>query len=74
MKINYNHFDIREVIKIDKFEKLLAKIEELRISTDKAFNKGNKAQARKARQETMDLRDIINELRVELLAVYTPKA
>ena len=56
-----------------KLDKLLAKIEELKISCGKAFDKGNKAQAKKARQQTMELRELITELRADLLKVYAPK-
>lgn len=52
------------------FEDVLAKIEELKVSTGKAFDKGNKAQAKKARQQTIELRELINVLRADLLAVY----
>jgi hypothetical protein len=58
---------------MDKLNELLAKIEELKESSAKAFEKGNKAQAKKARQQTMEIRTLINDLRVELLAVYAPK-
>lgn len=62
------------VNQLDQLNKLLAKVEELKVSCGKSFGpKANKAQARKARQQTMELRELITELRVELLAVYAPK-
>jgi hypothetical protein len=59
---------------MNKLNELVAKVEELKVSCGKSFEKGNKAQAKKARQQTMELRTLITELRAGLLAVYaTPE-
>lgn len=50
-----------------KYQEFLAKIDEIREDAVKAYEKGNKAAARRARVALVELRDIIKEVRAELL-------
>lgn len=62
----YINFVIINIKKMEKFEQLVALLEQTRAEAEKFFNKGNASAGTRVRVAMQDIKRIAQELRVEI--------